>query len=251
MLILKLGGAAITDKATPNTARLGVLRRVAAVLAHYPQPLILIHGAGSFGHILAKEYSLHLGYQYHEQKMALVRLQQQLHELNRLVVQVLVEAGLAAFPVHPVSMCIMEQNRLSEFFLEAVERTLGMGLLPVLYGDCVWDRAQGFGILSGDQLAVYLANALKAVRVAFGTDVDGVLNAAGEVIPRFDLHALTQVGGAATTDVTGGMLGKLKEIAGIRADVQTWIFNLQNDDHLERILSGEGGVGTLLVSSQG
>lgn len=250
MLILKLGGAAITDKSAPNTVRLDVLRRVAETIARYPQPMILIHGAGSFGHILAKEYSLHLGYQYPEQKMALVRLQQQLHTLNQAVVDALVAAGLPALPIHPVSMCVMDNRRISGLFLETVQRTLGMGLLPVLYGDCVWDNSQGFGILSGDQIAVHLANALHAAKVAFGTNVDGVLDAAGRVIPHFDSQALSHVGSSETTDVTGGMLGKLKEIAGIRPNTQTWIFNLLKNDHLERILSGENGIGTLLVSNQ-
>lgn len=252
MLILKLGGAAITDKATPNSVRLDVLRQVSETLAKYPQPLILIHGAGSFGHILAKEYKLHLGFQDESQKMALVRLQQQLHALNQHVVNALVEVGLPAFPIHPTSMCVMEDRRISDFFLETVNRTLGVGLMPVLYGDCVWDKKQQFGIVSGDQIAIYLADQLHINRIAFGTNVDGILDSSGTVIPQFNLQTLAQVGEAETTDVTGGMLGKLQEIAELKnPTAQIHIFNLLKQQHLERILTGEGEVGTLLVSNQG
>ncbi len=251
MLILKLGGAAITDKAVPNTLRLEVLRQVAKTLANHPQPMILIHGAGSFGHILAKEYQLQNGLQDNAQKRALVKLQQQLHSLNQQVVEVLVEAGLPVFPLHPASMCLMHHRRIAAFFLESVTRALELDLLPVLYGDCVWDTAQGFSILSGDQIAVYLAEHLPNARLAFGTNVNGVLDAQGQVIPEFHLSAITQVGKSAATDVTGGMLGKLQEIAELKnPTIPTQIFNLLNQHHLERVLVGETHIGTRLVSNQ-
>jgi isopentenyl phosphate kinase len=241
MLILKLGGAAITDKMRPNTADYAAIREIAGLLAAHPQPMVLVHGAGSFGHILAQEYHLHLGYQKPEQRDALVQLQIQLHELNRILVEALIEVGLPAMTLHPASMSIMHEGRIAEFFLEPVRYTLKLGLIPVLYGDCVWDSAQTFGIISGDQLVVYLANVLNAERVAFGTNVDGVMDVHGNVISHLeDITSFAeQRGNAAPTDVTGGMLGKLREIAELD-HAPAWIFNLQNRDQLARVLSGEG-----------
>jgi isopentenyl phosphate kinase len=250
MLILKLGGAAITDKTRANTANREGIRQIAKRLAAYRQPILLIHGAGSFGHIIAEQHDLQHGHQRPEQLPALVRLQQDLHTLNQIVVDALVEAGLPSVPIHPASMCVMENGRLVSLFMEPIERALKLDLIPVLYGDCVWDRAQTFGIISGDQLAVYLANELKADRLAFGTNVDGVLDADGKVITRLPLGAqiTDQTQGPRRSDVTGGMMGKLDEISHLNnPSARTWIFNLQKLDVLEKVLAGNEQAGTLVV----
>jgi isopentenyl phosphate kinase len=238
MLILKLGGAAITDKARANTLRPDQLRVIAQLLAQHSQPMILIHGAGSYGHVIAQEYNLQNGYSAEAQRGALVQLQLQLHELNRLVVENLVAAGLPAMTVHPASMCLMKGGRIETFLLDPIRYMLNVELLPVLYGDCVWDRQQTFGILSGDQLVVYLANALGAEVVAFGTNVDGVLDSEGQVMRQFQISgdlANHQVG---HVDVTGGMLGKLREIARLKnLRTRVHIFNLET--HLAQFLAGD------------
>jgi isopentenyl phosphate kinase len=248
MLILKLGGAAITDKAISNTPHLDHIRRIAEVLAQHPQPMILIHGAGSYGHITAQEYTLHLGYQEEKQLRALVQLQTQLHDLNRIVVENLVAAGLPAMTVHPASMCILKATRIDQLFIDPIRHMLDLGLLPVLYGDCVWDTEQTFGIISGDQLAVYLANAFGAEQVAFGTNVDGVLDADGQVISEFNLTMAISRHASGHMDVTGGMQGKLQEIAALQnPNTKTHIFNLQHIENLARLLAGDESVGTRLV----
>lgn len=246
MLILKLGGAAITNKVVPNTAQPEAIQAIASMIATTPQPMIIVHGAGSFGHILAKEYSLQQGWQTGNdaQRQAFVRLQQQLHRLNRLVVDALIEAGLPAVSIQPLAMTVMDSLRMTQTFIEPIRHILDLGMLPVLYGDCVFDTAQGFGILSGDQLVVHLANALDADRVAFGTNVAGVLDADGQVISRISAHTQITQYRQGTADVTGGMLGKLQEIAHLQ-HATAWIFELQNLDHLRRILRGEGA-GTLI-----
>jgi isopentenyl phosphate kinase len=245
MLILKLGGAAITDKHKANTARSDYLRQIAALLAQHRQPLILVHGAGSFGHILAKNYGLAEGYQNPAQIPALAQLQRQLLDLNQAVMAALQEAGLPALAYQPSALCLLESGRIVEFYAEPLRRALTLGLLPVLYGDCVWDRARGFQILSGDQLVVYLANAFQAERAAFGTNVDGVLDSQGLLIPQLSLG--DQIGqlesGAA--DVTGGMAGKLAELATLQT-ARAQIFNLNRLDQLEAVLTGGGPAGTLI-----
>jgi isopentenyl phosphate kinase len=247
MLILKLGGAAITDKRTANTANTAAIDQIAALIARYPQKLILIHGAGSFGHIIAKDYNLHLGYQGDHQREGLIKLQLALHELNTMVIKALWAQGIPAMTVHPASMCVQENGRLVDFFLEPIQQMLAMQLIPVMYGDCVWDRGQKFSIISGDQLAVYLANQLGADKIAFGTNVDGVLDAAGQVIPRLDARSQISSQQSGVADVTGGMLGKVQEIAAVKT-AQTRIFNIQKIDQLERILAGKDDVGTLIIS---
>jgi isopentenyl phosphate kinase len=253
MLILKLGGAALTDKSTPNTARIDQIDQFAQLLAAYPQPLVLVHGAGSFGHILAEEYRLHEGSQGEEQRAALVQLQLQLHNLNTIIVKALVAAGIPAITLHPASMCVTKGRRIHKIFGDPLRHMIGMGIVPVLYGDCVWDVEQGFCILSGDQLVIHLANELKADRVAFGTNVAGVLDGKGRAVPHIhNLDTLIDVvGESEQPDVTGGMLGKLSEIGQIHSPgARVWIFELGDTEAFARILQGQADVGTLITKEE-
>jgi isopentenyl phosphate kinase len=61
LLLLKLGGSLITDKLKVAHARLAVLERLAGEIgrarASMPQTsMVLGHGSGSFGHVVAARY---------------------------------------------------------------------------------------------------------------------------------------------------------------------------------------------------
>ena len=56
--VLKIGGSILTDKTFDMTARPAAIQAVAEEIAAYPEDLVLVHGAGSFGHIPAKKYGL-------------------------------------------------------------------------------------------------------------------------------------------------------------------------------------------------
>ena len=66
-MIIKLGGAAITHKrapALPETLNEEALAATADALAtawHAGLAFVVVHGAGSFGHSLAKQYTLTTG----------------------------------------------------------------------------------------------------------------------------------------------------------------------------------------------
>src|SRR2546426_12448298 len=61
MLLVKLGGSVLTDKTRLRTARRAAIRRLASELAAVRQSLVVVHGAGSFGHILAHRHTLNQG----------------------------------------------------------------------------------------------------------------------------------------------------------------------------------------------
>jgi len=67
MLIIKLGGSVITDKTKENTFKKDLMDKLAEKIKTADKELILIHGAGSFGHILAKKYDLNQGYKNDDQ----------------------------------------------------------------------------------------------------------------------------------------------------------------------------------------
>ena len=62
MYILKLGGSVITDKTKECSFKKQVMDNLAKNIKKADKQIILIHGAGSFGHIQAKKYRLNEGY---------------------------------------------------------------------------------------------------------------------------------------------------------------------------------------------
>ena len=67
MFIVKLGGSVITDKSRENSFKQEIANRLSREIKNANKKSIIIHGAGSFGHILAKKYNLDQGFKSDEQ----------------------------------------------------------------------------------------------------------------------------------------------------------------------------------------
>lgn len=241
--VLKIGGSILTDKNRDNAARLEEISRVAREIAAHPEDLVLVHGAGSFGHFPAKRYGLPLCFSPEGLRVT----HESVARLSDLVVGALSRAGVDSLPVHPLSCLLLSNGRIDSFDLKPLKAMLKDGLMPVLHGDVAMDAVRKAGIVSGDQLVSFLARALQAEVVAVGCDVDGVLLAGqplGE-ITRSDLPKVEDaVGGSGGVDVTGGMRGKLQELLDL-ADMGTdsVIFNAAREGNIVRALRGES-IGT-------
>jgi len=258
MQILKLGGSVITDKNTPLTANNENIKRLSKEIASVgPQQLIMIHGGGSFGHPIAKRHEISEGYKRPDQWQGFSRTHQAMVHLNKIIVDALLDEGVPAFSLSPSSFIVTEARRINELDTAKIRRLLGAGLVPVLYGDAVLDTQQGFAILSGDQLVMRLAMTLSADRIVFGSDVDGVYTAdpklvkEARLIPRLslkELDGMVRIGEALNTDVTGGMLGKVKEAAeAVAAGVEVILVNAGQAGRVEAALRGEKVMGTVLT----
>ena len=123
---------------------------------------------------------------------------------------------------------------------DPVSTMLAEGFVPVLHGDVVAHEGHGVTILSGDELIVRLSTALDAERVGVCSSVPGVYDTDGQVIDRIDSmeDVAEAVGESETTDVTGGMAGKVRELLAL--DAPAYIFDL---DGLDAFVSG-GEAGT-------
>jgi isopentenyl phosphate kinase len=243
--ILKIGGSVLTDKTRLESARMVEIERIATEIAKYGSGLILVHGAGSFGHIHAKKYN------FAERFSAegVLETHRSVVRLNDLVVESLRRAGSGPVPVHPLSCTLLRDGRIDLMQIEPVIEMVNRGLVPVLHGDVAMDRSKGAGIVSGDQLVSHLARSLKPKIVALGTAVDGVIFR-GEVLSvvrREDLFKIgSELGASAGVDVTGGMRGKLEELLDLADQgVSSTIFNAEKAGMIERVLGGERA-GTLV-----
>jgi isopentenyl phosphate kinase len=256
--IVKLGGSVVTIKDKPMTADHENIRRIAEeIKAGWPTPLMIVHGGGSFGHPVAKKYGIADGFISKRQVIGFTRTHQAMVALNTIIVEALLDEGIPSLSVAPSSFIITKDGRMLRGGFENVGRIVVKGMLPVLYGDVVLDKTRGFSILSGDQLAVCLAVSTGASRLIFGVDVDGVytsnpkLSAQARLIERLSLEKLegfVEIGKALTTDVTGGMLGKVSEAkAAVEAGIEVRLVNATKPGVILKALRGEPIAGTIIT----
>ena len=258
MQVLKLGGSVVTVKDEPKTPHMDNIRRLAEeIKAAWPTPLILVHGGGSYGHPVAKQYGIADGYSSERQILGYAKTHQAMVELNTIIVDALMNSGLPAVSVTPSTFIITTDGRIKSVNLEMIGQLVIKGFLPVLYGDAVLDKQKGFSILSGDQLAVKLATSLGATRLIYGADVDGVYTSNPKLVdearlmenlPLDMLEGYVKIGQSLTTDVTGGMMGKVSEAAeAVKKGVQVLIVNATKPDVIFKAIRGEKVTGTVLT----
>jgi len=256
--VLKLGGSVITEKEKPLTPNLPVIERLASEISRANvSPLVLVHGGGSFGHPLAKQYAVEKGYRDRSQIMGFSKIRQAMTMLNKLVVDSLIQHNIPAVTVQPSSCIITKQGRIQVMEERPLRKLLEMEFVPVLHGDIVLDSDLGFAILSGDQLVSSLATRLEARRIIIGIDVDGLYTSDPKTDPEARLiqHVTgrelrkmqPKIGEARVTDVTGGMLGKVLELMpAVEKGIQVIIVNAAKSSNVYKALKNEGVVGTVI-----
>ncbi len=259
LVILKLGGSVITMKKKPFYARTRIIRRIAkeisSALKNKLLRLIIVHGGGSFGHPLAKKYGIHLGFRDERQLIGFAKTVQSMRKLSNIIVESLQGENVPAFPIQPSSITLQKNGRISSMWRVVLEDALSKGLIPVLWGDAVLDEDAGFTILSGDQIVSYLSEFLTPSKVLFATDVDGIYPSdpkmeGAKPFSEINSADLAKLAGHLTkcehADVTGGMLGKIREILLITSKgIEVSVLNANKPGNVLRALLGEK-VGTLI-----
>jgi len=256
--VLKLGGSVITNKEKPLTPNLPAIERLTSEISRANvSPLVLVHGGGSFGHPLAKQYAIGEGYRDQSQIIGFSKTRQAMTTLNKLVVDSLIQHNIPAATVQPSSCVITKQGRIQSMEEKPIRKLLEMGFVPVLYGDAVLDSDKGFAILSGDQLVSSLATRLEAERIIIGIDVDGLYTSDPKpdskarliqhITPQELRKIQHKIGEARVTDVTGGMLGKVLELMpAVEKGIQVILVNAAKSSNVYKALKGERVVGTVI-----
>jgi len=259
LIVLKIGGSVITDRhldrpAPRRDAMERLSREIRLAWHDRPMRLLLVHGAGSFGHPIVKRTGIDRGLSTPDQRLAMGETQRLQNWLNAFFVRHLLRAGLPAFPCQASASSVTDRGRLVSMDFRALAGLLAQGLVPVLYGVPSFDAAQGCAILSGDALAIELFRRFSATLVLHGTDVRGVFNAdparhpEARFLPRVDLrhgaHLPSGAGGSSAVDVTGGLRNKLRGLQA--AGASGWIFDATVPGNVLRALRGDP-VGTQVL----
>ena len=200
-VVIKWGGGLITDKSSLCTPNIPVLKQLASTVEKCHDAgleVILVHGAGSFGHLRAKNWRLNEGYIPHiespegstlsSQKEAVDQVRLEMLQLNKHVCDALEVFGIQSI-VHPphqwaTNTGIDFSGNLDEFMTQNDKS------VHITFGDVVnVEGEKQFGILSGDDLVVRLSLELENVkRLVFAIGgVDGLLRIPPEHATKEDL----------------------------------------------------------------
>jgi isopentenyl phosphate kinase len=250
MKILKIGGSVITDKsgyrkAIPERIE-KIAKAVASIWKKGARDLVLVHGAGSFGHALVIKHGLKDGVKNTAQKLGYADAHAACCELSSMVVCALIANGAPAVSIPPAIVISLKDKRIYRFDTKIVNDYLQSGYLPVLFGDMAPDSVLGGYPCSGDQIVAYLGKGADFVLLA--TNVDGVLDDAGKVIPlicRENFPEISKHLKETPNDVTGGMRGKIGELMAL--DTLSYIVNAGHPERIDAIFSGKPALCTKVV----
>ena len=254
LVFLKLGGSLITDKNSARTARKEVLDRLAEELAqvfreHPGFQLLLGHGSGSFGHIPAKAYNTRMGVSNAREWEGFAEVWKEAAALNHLVIDALAAAGMPAIALPASAGLISTDGQVDTWDIEPIRLSLQAGLLPVIYGDVVFDRRRGGTIFSTEDLFVYLAPRLKPSAIFLAGIEPGVWadfptckQLVRRITPNSVQTILEGLRESAGIDVTGGMASKVREMVSLverLPDLKVEIFSGMQTGNIQRVLCGK------------
>jgi len=261
-IVLKIGGSIISEKDpsrltdfpldVPEIRRRGeaymrleeiarLARETKEAMDEGGARIILVNGAGPFGHLLAKAG------RPDEDVRASVRFQ------NERLISELRAAGIDAVPVPPSESCAFDGSEFDiDYLWEIAAMLLEEGKTPSTYGDML---AEG-KIISGDDLAVLLAKRWKADRIVVATDVDGVYtkdpktNADAKFLPELRVSGSESVEYSLNAiDATGGIKSKVEKLkVAAAAGIKCRIINGLTPGNVKAALLGDENFGTSIVA---
>lgn len=265
VVLVKLGGSLITEKAQVGVARRDDITRLAGEIARalprLEARMVLGHGSGSFGHVAAHRSGIAAGFTSPHQLPGIALTQDRAAALHRLVIEALLAAGLAPYSIVPSSSVVTRTStpagsdaEPADSYAEPLLRALEIGLLPVVYGDVVLDRDQGVAILSTEGALAWVAELLLAAgyrirRVLWCGETDGFYDRSGQTVPHLaadaSLAALDAIADPAGPDVTGGMRLRLATALRLaRRGIPSLLLNGRTPGALEGALLGAALPGT-------
>ena len=217
IIVIKLGGSVITNKRKPYTARKKITRRLALEIKRSPKRVVVVHGSGSFGHTSASKYGGIHGY---SSQWGIAKVARDAMTINAIVREIFLEEKLPVISLSPMSMITSKAGSLHDSFFSPIDCVLHQGLIPLLYGDGIWDLEWNTTIFSGERVITEIVRYLQSKEYIIDKIIEvgntnGVYDMHGRTIPTITpesfLSQQESIGSPLAQDVTGGMRHKVEE----------------------------------------
>lgn len=271
LVFLKLGGSLITAKTQQYSVRQDKLSSLAgelngALLAAPQTRLVLGHGSGSFGHVAVLEHLNPSAYPPSAEARprsdaaywnGVAEVWYRASQLNRHVIDALHGAGVPAISLAPSAAITSRAGSIEGWEIGPLVAALDSGMLPVIFGDIVFDPILGGKVLSTEVLMWYLAKQLGPTRILLAGLEEAVW--ADFPVRSLPIRSITpgsfsavadKIGGSHGPDVTGGMKSKVEEmlaLVGAVPGLRVQIFSGEVPGNVGRALAGDE-LGTVITS---
>lgn len=252
--LIKLGGSVITDKNIPYKARIDVIKRLAKEIKRSARtPIVIANGNGSFGHTSAKRFGGKKGYR---SKLGVAKVARDVMELNKILIDSLIEAGLPAIYLRPISMMTTDGGKIREHLFGIVKEAIKQGLIPSVSGDIILDSKWKTTIYSGETILnelgfFFVKQGFKIDKIIQVGQTDGVYDKKGNTVPLINKDNWEETKDYLfknkVADVSGGMKHKIENALAIaRVGISTLLINGNRVNELSGALSGKNVRGTII-----
>ena len=212
MILIKLGGSIITNKEKPLSPRRKTIDILAKSLKKISEPIIIVHGGGSYGHYWSVKYDMHTKEKKYDLRGVAI-IKNSMIELNKIILDSLLKNKLSPYCLPPTDF--MSGNKPVSKKVKEIEKIAKSGMIPVTYGDALWYGQNKTFILSGDKIMTHIAKILKPRLTIFALNEDGVYSDLRSKKLIYELKGERPSISENKMDVTGGMTRKIEEASKI------------------------------------
>ena len=166
--------------------------------------------------------------------------------LNQIVTDIFVEEDVSVISLPPSATARCEDGRLTYLDTIALRTALQRGLVPLGRGDVAFDQVRGATIVSTEDVFDLLAKEIEPSYILLAGEVAGVYekpHMSGKIIDVITPHNVARyasaLGSSHGTDVTGGMLGKVRQMLKIveqQPGIEARIFSGAKAGTVEQLL---------------
>jgi len=243
MILIKLGGSIITNKGKPLSPRKKTIDNILKEIGKIKEPIIIVHGGGSYGHYWSVKYDMHTKPAKTNPKgVAIVK--NSMVELNKIILDSAVKNRINSYCLPPTDF--MNGNKAIKSKILTINDISKSGLTPITFGDALWFGQKKSYILSGDVIMTTIAKILKPRLSLFVLDVDGVYS---DLKTKKLIHDFKKEKPEIKNnkrDVTGGMTRKIAEASNMaKAGLKIFFVNGNKPKRISDAVSGKRFEGTL------
>ena len=243
MILIKLGGSIITNKEKPLSPRRKTIENIAKGLKKINEPIILVHGGGSYGHYWSVKYDMHTKpRKYNIRGVSIVK--NSMIDLNKIILDVMTKIRLTPYCLPPTDF--MSGDKPISKKVKEIEKISRSGLIPVTFGDALWYGQNKTYILSGDKIMTHLSKILKPRLSIFALNEDGLYSDLKTKKLIHELKGESPIISENKMDVTGGMTRKVEEASKIaKMGTNVFFVNGNKPDRIVKAIKNKKYEGTL------
>ena len=243
MILIKLGGSIITNKNKPQSVRKKTIEKIVKALKKINEPIIIVHGGGSFGHYWSVKYNMHTKpARYSTKGVAIVK--KSMMDLNSVILDIFLKKKFNPYCVPPSDF--MVGNKHVSKKVKEIEKIGKSNLIPITFGDALWYGNKKSFILSGDKIMTIFAKVLKPRLSIFVLNENGVYSDLKNKKLIYNFKKEKPRFSKIEKDVTGGMKRKVNEAQEIsKSGLKVFFVNGNKPERIVNAIKSNNFEGTL------